>query len=71
MQIFRKDINIKYLCKMILCHKKYSAERLSPLDARFIDLFDTVERKHQQRAMDNIYNSSTFFKAAYNSGKNC
>ena len=49
--------------------KKHLAKILSPLDASFMDLFDAIDGKHQQCAMDNIYNSAIFFKAAYNSGK--
>ena len=33
-------------------------------------LFDTVEEKHHQCAMDNIYKSAEFFNAAYNQEKN-
>ena len=34
--------------------------------ARAIAIFDTVEENHHQYAIDNIYNSDTFFKAEYN-----
>ena len=40
-----------------------------PLDARGVALFDTVEGKHYQCEMDNLYNSAIFFKAAYNNKK--
>ena len=46
--------------------KKYLAKMLSPLDAGVMELFDTEEKKSDQCAMDNLYNSATFFKAVYN-----
>ena len=42
---------------------------MSPLDARVMAIFDTVQEKNHQLAMDNLYNSATFFKAAYNHEK--
>ena len=42
---------------------------MSPLDARVMSLFDTVEEKYHQRDMDNIYKSNAFFKAEYNHKK--
>ena len=65
----RKDTHIKYLCAMILCQFSL-AKRLSPLDDIVMDLLDTVEGKNHQCVMYNIYNSSTYFKAAYNHEKN-
>ena len=41
-----------------------------PLHDRVTDLFDTVEGKHHQRTMDNIYNSAKVFKESYNREKN-
>ena len=37
-----------------------------PLDARAMTLFDTVEGKHHQYAMDDLYKSVTYFEAVYN-----
>ena len=39
------------------------------LYSRVMDLFDTVERNPHQCAMDDLYKSSAFFKAAYNHEK--
>ena len=47
----------------------FLAKRLSPLDAIVMALFDTVEGKNHQCVMAHIYNSSTYFKAAYNHGE--
>ena len=49
--------------------KEYLSKRLFPLDPRVMILFDTVEEKHHQQAMDNLYKSATFFKADCNHEK--
>ena len=41
-------------------------EGLSPLHARVMALFDSVKDSHHQCAMDNLYNSAAFCKAAVN-----
>ena len=51
---------------MILCKKSYLSKRILPLDSRVTELFNTVEEKHHQCKMYNIYNSATLFKAEYN-----
>ena len=59
-----------YTYQISICNdpvsKKYLTKRLSSLDAIVMELFDTEAEKKYQCAMDNIYNSATFFKAAYN-----
>ena len=45
---------------------KYLKQGLSPLHSCVMGLFDTVKDKHHQCAMDNLYNSAAFCKAAYN-----
>ena len=42
---------------------------MSPLDVRVMAPFDIVEGKHHQCAIDDFYNSATFFKSAYNHEK--
>ena len=49
--------------------KTYLSKRLSPLGAIGMEILDNVEGKHHQCAMYNLYNSSTFFKSAYNHKK--
>ena len=44
----------------------YLAKKMLTLHARVMEFFDTVEGKHYECAMDNIYNSDAFIKAAYN-----
>ena len=46
------------------------SKRMLPLHARVMAFLDTVEEKHYQCAMDNLYKSGTFLKAAYNHEKN-
>ena len=46
--------------------KKYMDEGLSPLHSRVMALFDTLEDKHHQCSMDNLYNSVAFCRAAVN-----
>ena len=46
--------------------KKYLKEGLSPLHARVMSLFDVLEEYYHQCAMDNLYNSVSFCRAAYN-----
>eukprot|EP00547_Thalassionema_nitzschioides_P014673 CAMPEP_0194238244 /NCGR_PEP_ID=MMETSP0158-20130606/5025_1 /TAXON_ID=33649 /ORGANISM="Thalassionema nitzschioides, Strain L26-B" /LENGTH=863 /DNA_ID=CAMNT_0038972445 /DNA_START=101 /DNA_END=2689 /DNA_ORIENTATION=- len=46
--------------------KKYTSYGMSPLHARTMALFDTLKDKCHQCAMDNLYNSATFCKRAYN-----
>ena len=64
--IFQK----RYTYQIFMCNdplqKKCFAKRMLPLHLKVMFFFDTVEGKHHQRAMDNIYISGTFFKAAYN-----
>ena len=50
--------------------KQYLSKRMFSLNARVVEFFDTVEGKHHQCTMDYLYNSDTFFKAAYNHEKN-
>ena len=54
-----------FMCNDPLQQKKI-AKRMLPLHLKVMFIFDTVDGKHHQRAMDNIYISGTFFKAAYN-----
>ena len=46
--------------------KEYLRLGLSPLHARVMALFDSVKDSHHQCAMDNLYNSAAFCKAAVN-----
>ena len=46
--------------------KKYLKLGLSPLHSRVMALFDTVKDKFHHCAMDNLYNSAAFCRAAYN-----
>ena len=48
---------------------KYLKQGLSPLHSRVMGLFDSIEDDHHQCAMDNLYNSAAFCKAAYNHKK--
>ena len=50
--------------------RKYLAKSMLPLHARVMGFFDTVEGKHHQCTMYNLYNSAAFFKAMYNHEKN-
>ena len=62
--IFHKGYTYKiFICKYPL-PKTYLAKRMLPLHARVIVFFDTVEEKHHQFAMDNIYNSDAFFQGS-------
>ena len=49
--------------------KKYLAQGLSPLHARVMGLFDSLVNPHHQCFMDNLYNSASFCRAAYNHPK--
>jgi hypothetical protein len=49
--------------------KEYTSKGLSPLHSRVMALFDTVKDDHHQCAMDNLYNSVAFCKAAVNHSK--
>ena len=49
--------------------RKYLKEGLSPLHARVMALYDSVEDQNHHCAMDNLYNSAAFCKAAYNHEK--
>ena len=49
--------------------KQYLDKRMLPLHARVVVFFDTVEGKHHQCAMYNLYNSDAFFMKAYNREK--
>ena len=46
--------------------KKYLRQGLSLLHSRVMALFDSLEDEHHQCAMDNLYNSATFCRAAHN-----
>jgi hypothetical protein len=46
--------------------KKYTKMGLSPLHARVMALFDTMKDKNHRVAMDNLYMSAKFARAAYN-----
>ena len=46
--------------------KKYLRQGLLLLHSRVMALFDLVDEDHHQCAMDNVYNSATFCRAAYN-----
>ena len=48
---------------------KYLKQGLSPLHSRVMGLFDTVKETHHQCAMDNLYNSAAFCKAAFQHDK--
>ena len=48
---------------------KYLKQGLSPLHSRVMGLFDTVNDDNHQCAMDNLYNSAAFCKAAMNHEK--
>ena len=69
MLFVRKVTHTKYLSALILWQKKLDKSML-PLHTIVMDIFDTVEGKLHQCVMDNIYNSSAFFKAGYNHDKN-
>jgi hypothetical protein len=45
--------------------KKYTTKGLSPLHARVMALFDTLETKFHRIGLDNLYNSAKFARAAY------
>ena len=49
--------------------KKYLDQGLSPLHSRVMALFDSVVSPHHQCFMDNLYNSASFCRAAYNHPK--
>ena len=49
--------------------KDYIRKGLSPLHARVMSLFDTLEDEHHQCAMDNLYNSANFCRFAVNHPK--
>ena len=46
--------------------KKYLDMGLSPLHSRVMALFDSLKDDHHQCAMDNLYNSAAFCRAAVN-----
>ena len=48
---------------------KYLKQGLSPLHSITMDLFDSVKDEYHHCAMDNLYNSVTFCKQAYNHPK--
>ena len=48
---------------------KYLKQGMSPLHARCMALFDSLVDEFHQCAMDNLYNSATFCKRAYNHSK--
>ena len=62
--LYKKGYKYKIFMFNDTSSKYYLAKRMLPLHARVMAIFDTVEEKRHQYAMDNIYNSDTFFKAA-------
>ena len=50
--------------------KTYFDKSLSSIDSILMEFVGTVEMKHHQCALDHLYNSAKFFKAAYNHEKN-
>jgi len=48
---------------------KYLNQGLSPLHSRVMALFDSVDDEYHQCAMDNLYNSAAFCRAAYHHDK--
>ena len=48
--------------------RKYTSMGLSPLHARVMWLFDSLNDKFHHCAMDNLYNSAAFCKAAFKHG---
>ena len=46
--------------------KNYTKDRLSPLHARVMSLFDALEEDNHRCTMDNLYNSASFCPAAVN-----
>ena len=50
--------------------KTYFSKRLSPSNAKLMELFDNMEGKHHPFSMYNIYKSVAFFKTASNNKKN-
>ena len=67
--IFQKE----YTYQIFMCNyplpKIYLAKRVLPPHARVMAFFNTMEEKHHQLAMDNLYKSDDFFTAAYNHEK--
>ena len=63
--IFQKE----YTYQIFMCNyplpKIYLAKRVLPPHARVMAFFYTMEGKHHQLAMDNLYKSDDFFTAAY------
>ena len=57
-----------FMCNDLLI-KTYLDQRMLPLHARVMAYFDTVEVKHYQCAMDDLYHLAEFFKADYNHEK--
>ena len=57
-----------YTYKIFMCNdplsKTYLAKRMLSLHAIVMAFFDTVEEKHHKCAMNNIYKSDAFFRAA-------
>ena len=67
--IFQKVCTYRiFMCNNPL-PKTYLAKSMLPLYDIVMAFFDNVEETHHQCAMDNIYNSAAFFKAAYNHEK--
>ena len=50
--------------------KKYLKQGLSPIHSRVMALFDAVKDSYHHCTMDHLYNSTTFFRAAYNRTRN-
>ena len=57
-----------YTYQIFMCNyplpEKYLDKSMFPLHYIVMAFFDTVEGKHHQRAIDNLYKSAAFFKAA-------
>ena len=67
--IFHKRYTYQIFMYNDTVSKIYLVKRLLPLYSRAMTLFDTVEERYRKCTMDNLYNSTTFFKTAYNQGK--
>ena len=73
MKTKKDDVQRKRLCiidilslseRIHISPKTYLAKRMLPLNSIVMALFATVEVKHHQSAMNTLYNSAAFFKAA-------
>ena len=46
-------------------HEKYLEQGLSPLHSRTMAFFDSLKDKHHHLGMNNLYNSTSFYRVAY------